>query len=80
MIRKQGNDMESKNFKYLIILISLLAVSILLMGISLVLSEKTFGMVSSYIAIGCVVITLIGVAVIIRSNHKNKKKDDEDNS
>ena len=74
--------MESKNFKYLIILISLLAVSILLMGISLVLSEKTFGLVSSYIAIGCVVITLVGVVIIIRSNHKSKKneEDDEDNS
>ena len=70
--------MESKNFKYLIILISLLAVSILLMGISLVLSEKTFGMISSYIAIACVVITLIGVVIIIRSNHRNKKKDDEE--
>ena len=75
--------MESKNFKYLIILISLLAVSILLMGISLVLSEKTFGMISSYIAIACVVVTLVGVVIIIRSNHKNRKnseENDEDNS
>lgn len=72
--------MEGKNFKYLIILISLLAISILLMGISLVLSEKTFGMISSYIAIACVVVTLVGVVVIIRSNHKKKKDDDDENS
>lgn len=69
--------MDGKNFKYLIILISLLAVSILLMGISLILSEKTFGMISSYIAIACVVITLVGVLIIVRSNRK-AKKDDKD--
>ena len=70
--------MEKKNFKYLIILITLLAVSILLMGISLILSERVFGMVSSYIAIACVVVTLVGVVIIIRSNHKNKNKNGED--
>ncbi len=69
--------MERKNFKYLIILISLLAVSILLMGVALLVSEKTFAMVSSYVAIACVVITLIGVAVIIIVNRKNRKKDEE---
>ena len=70
--------MNKKNFKYLIILITLLAVSILLMGISLILSERTFGMVSSYIAIACVVVTLVGVVLIIRSNHKNKDQDEDD--
>ena len=68
--------MENRNFTILIILIALLAVSILLMGISLILSEKVFGQVSSYIAIACVVITLIGVFIVMRLNRK--EKDDED--
>ena len=69
--------MEKKNFTILIILIALLAVSILLMSISLLLSERVFGQVSSYIAIACVVITLVGVVVVIRVNRKDM--DDEDN-
>ncbi len=68
--------MEKKNFTVLIVLIALLAISILLMGISLLLSEKVFGQVSSYIAIACVIITLVGVVIVLRSNHKNK--DDEE--
>ena len=68
--------MENRNVTILIILIALLAVSILLMGISLILSEKVFGQVSSYIAIACVVITLIGVFIVMRLNRK--EKDDED--
>lgn len=68
--------MEKKNFTVLIILIALLAVSILLMSLSLLLSERVFGQVSSYIAIACVIVTLVGVVIIIRLNRK--KKDDGD--
>ena len=68
--------MEKKNFTVLIVLIALLAIGILLMGISLLLSEKVFGQVSSYIAIACVIVTLVGVVVVIRNTHK--KNDDED--
>ena len=48
--------------------------SILLMSVSLMLKERTFGQVSGYLAIACVAITLVGVAIIIRSDlhHKNK--------
>lgn len=69
--------MDKKNFTVLIIFIVLLAVSILLMGISLLLSERVFGQVSSYIAIACVVITLIGVVFVIINNHRHKDDDDE---
>ena len=69
--------MDKKNFTVLIIFIVLLAVSILLMGISLLLSERVFGQVSSYIAIACVVITLIGVVFVMINNHRHKDDDDE---
>ena len=64
--------MEKRNFIFLIAMITLLAISILLMSIALLASERTFGVVSSYIAIACVVVTLIGVVVVVRTNHKNK--------
>ena len=70
--------MNKKNFIALIILIALLAVSILLMSISLLLSERVFGQVSSYIAIACVVITLVGVIIIMINNRKNKEDGDPD--
>jgi len=70
--------MEKKNFTVLIILIVLLAVSILMMSVSLLLSERVFGQISSYLAIGCVVITLIGVVIVVRANLKNRNKDDDD--
>ena len=70
--------MEKKNFTVLIILIALLAVSILLMSISLLLSERVFGQVSSYIAIACVVVTLVGVVIIIHANRKKSDGDDEE--
>lgn len=69
--------MEKKNFTVLIILIALLAVSILLMSLSLLLSERVFGQVSSYIAIACVVVTLVGVVIIIRLNRKKKDNGDD---
>ena len=68
--------MEKKNFIILIVLIALLAVSILLMSVSLLLSERVFGQVSSYIAIACVIVTLVGVVIVSRMNRKNKDKDD----
>lgn len=70
--------MGKKNFTALIIFIALLAVSILLMGVSLLMSEKAFARVSSYIAISCVVITLIGVVFVIVTNIRNKGKDEFD--
>lgn len=70
--------MGKKNFTALIIFIALLAVSILLMGVSLLLSERAFARVSSYIAIACVVITLIGVVFVIVRNIRNKDKDEYD--
>ena len=70
--------MEKKYFTILVILIGLLAVSILLMGVSLLLSERVFGQVSSYIAIACVLVTLVGVVLVIRSNRKHKNDDDSE--
>lgn len=70
--------MGKKNFTALIIFIALLAVSILLMGVSLLLSERAFARVSSYIAIACVVITLVGVVFVIVRNIRNKGKDEFD--
>ena len=70
--------MEKKNFTVLIVLIALQAVSILLMGISLLLSEKVLGQVSSYIAIACVIVTLVGVVIVIRNNRKNKDDEEDD--
>lgn len=70
--------MGKKTFIVLFILIALLAISIILMSISLMLDEKVFGQISSYIAIACVVITLAGVVVVIVNNHKKKDEDLED--
>ena len=64
--------MDRKNFIFLIVLMVLLVSCIALMGISLLVKERTFGQVSGYLAIGAIVITLIGVIVIIRSNKHNK--------
>ena len=70
--------MDKKYFTVMIILISLLAVSILLMSISLLLSERVFGQVSSYIAIACVAVTLIGVVIILINNRRRKKNSPKD--
>ena len=70
--------MGKKNFTALIIFIALLAVSILLMGVSLLMSERAFARVSSYIAIACVVITLVGVVFVIIINIRDKGKDELD--
>lgn len=64
--------MDKKNFIFLIVLMVLLVLCIALMGVSLLVGERTFGQTSGYIAIACIVITLVGVLVIIRSNKHNK--------
>ena len=66
--------MEKKNLIILIVLMVLLILCIALMAISLLLHERTFGQVSGYIAIAAIVITLVGVFLIIRSNKSNKQK------
>lgn len=66
--------MDKKNFIFLIVLMVLLIACIAMMGVSLLVKERTFGQVSGYLAIGAVVITLIGVVVILRSNKHNKDK------
>ncbi len=64
--------MDKKNLIFLIVLAVMLLLCITLMGISLLVRERTFGQVSGYIAIACIVITLVGVFVIMRSNKHNK--------
>lgn len=64
--------MEKKNFIVLIILMILLILCIVLMGVSLLVRERTFGQVSGYLAIASVVITLVGVLIIMRSNKRHK--------
>ena len=66
--------MDKKNLIFLIVLMVMLFACIVLMGISLLVKERTFGQVSGYLAIGAIVITLIGVVVIIRSNRHNKNE------
>ena len=66
--------MEKKNLISLIALMVLLVACIALMGVSLLVKERTFGQVSGYIAIACIVITLVGVVIIMRTNKHNKDK------
>lgn len=66
--------MDKKNLIFLIVLMVMLFACIVLMGISLLVKERIFGQVSGYLAIGAIVITLIGVVVIIRSNRHNKNE------
>lgn len=63
----------NKSIIFMLILMGLLIACIILMGVSLLLSERAFGQVSSYIAIASIVVTLVGVVIIIRSDrhHKN---------
>ena len=64
--------MDRKNLFFLIGLMVLLVSCIVLMGVSLLVQERTFGQVSGYLAIGAIVITLIGVLIILRSDKHNK--------
>ena len=70
----QERIMEKKNFIILIVLMVLLLMCIALMGVSLLVRERVFGQVSGYVAIAAIVITLVGVILIIRSNKANKNK------
>ncbi|MBQ2971032.1 MAG: hypothetical protein IJE16_00605 [Ruminococcus sp.] len=54
--------------KKLILLSGLLFVCIVLMAVSLLIDAQTFGQISSYIAIACVVVSLIGVLIMLRRN------------
>lgn len=54
--------------KKLIVIIALLLVCIAMMAVSLIISAQTFAQISSYVAICCVVVSLVGVVIIIRSN------------
>ncbi len=64
--------MDKKNLISLIVLMVLLLICISLMAVSLLVRERTFGQVSGYIAIACIVITVVGVIIIMRSNKPNK--------
>ncbi len=54
--------------KKLILLSGLLFVCIVLMLVSLFIDAQTFGQISSYLAIACVVVSLIGVLIMLRRN------------
>ncbi len=54
--------------KKLILLSGLLFVCIVLMAVSLLIDAQTFGQISSYLAIACVVVSLIGVLIMLRRN------------
>lgn len=54
--------------KKLILLSILLFICIVMMCISLLMDAETFGQVSGYISIVCVVISLIGVIIMLRKN------------
>ena len=69
--------MQKKKTALVITLISLLAVCITLMVISLIVSETTFRQISAYIAIACVVIALVGVVTLLRSNIRERKELDQ---
>ncbi|MBQ8056957.1 MAG: hypothetical protein IJ275_01335 [Ruminococcus sp.] len=54
--------------KKLIMLSVLLFVCIAMMVASLLMDAETFGQVSGYISIVCVVLSLIGVLIMLRKN------------
>ncbi|MBQ7132924.1 MAG: hypothetical protein IJO20_00340 [Ruminococcus sp.] len=54
--------------KKLILLSGLLFVCIVLMAVSLLIDAQTFGQISSYLAIVCVVVSLVGVLIMLRRN------------
>ncbi len=54
--------------KKLILLSALLIICILLMLVSLLIDAETFGEISSYISIACVVLSLAGVLIMLRKN------------
>lgn len=54
--------------KKLILLSGLLFVCIVLMAVSLLIDAQTFGQISSYLAIACVAVSLVGVLIMLRRN------------
>lgn len=58
--------------KKLIIISVALILCIAMMVLSLIIDEKTFGQVSSYLSIACVVLSLAGVVFILRQDKKKK--------
>lgn len=69
--------MQKSKLALIIILIVLLAICISMMVVALLISERTFAQISAYIAIGCVVVALVGIVVIVRANQKDKKEIEE---
>lgn len=54
--------------KKLIFLSVILFICIVLMAVSLLIDAQTFGQISSYLSIACVVLSLIGVVIMLRKN------------
>lgn len=54
--------------KKLILLSSLLFLCILMMLIALFTDAETFGQISGYFSIACVIMSLIGVLIMLRRN------------
>ncbi len=54
--------------KKLILLSVLLFICIVMMCVSLLTDAETFGQISGYISIVCVVVSLIGVLIMLRRN------------
>ncbi len=65
--------MQKKRFIMIIALIVLLSVCIALMLISLLSDQATFAKISSYVAIGGVIVTLVGLVIIIRMNSSTRE-------
>ena len=51
-----------------------LVVCIAMMVASLIMDERTFGQVNSYLSIACVVLSICGVWYILRNEKKKNKK------
>ena len=54
--------------KKLIFISVLLFVCIVMMGVALLTDAETFGMISGYISIVCVFVSLLGVLIVLRKN------------
>jgi len=65
--------MSKKTMIILISMMALLVACIALMSVSLLIRERSFGMVSGYIAIAAIVITVVGVVILMVSNKHNKQ-------
>lgn len=54
--------------KKLILISILLFICIVMMAVSLLTDAETFGMISGYVSIVCVVVSLLGVLIVLRKN------------